>query len=50
MTIITSFALRYIGEPATARDPSLKLISLVVCLGLAVSLGMIAFGFDMNVV
>ena len=48
MTMITSFALRYIGEPATAGDPSLKLISLMSCLGLAISLGMIAFGFDMN--
>ena len=49
MTTIGSFALRYIGEPATAGDPSLRLISLISCLGLAVSLGMIAFGFDMNV-
>lgn len=49
MTTITSFALRYIGEPTTAEDPSLRFISLMSCLGLAVSLGMIAFGFDMNV-
>jgi hypothetical protein len=46
--MITSFALTYIGEPTAAGNASLKLISLVSCLGLAASLGMIAFGFDMN--
>ncbi len=49
MITITSFALKYFGEPRTAGASSLTLISLFSCFGLALSLGMSAFGFDLNV-
>jgi hypothetical protein len=47
MNTISSIAGRFVAKPAVS-DASLKAISLVSLAGLALSLGLIALGFDLN--
>ncbi len=47
MNTISSLVLRYF-DTASGADQSLQAISLLSCFGLAVSLGLIGFGFDLG--
>jgi hypothetical protein len=44
---VSSLVLRIFDAPATG-DQSLQAVSLLSCFGLAVSLGLVAFGFDLG--
>jgi hypothetical protein len=47
MNTVASLVLRIFDAPRGA-DQSLRAISLVSCIGLALSLGLIGFGFDLG--
>ncbi len=47
MNIISTLILRYF-DTARSADQSLQAISLLSCLGLAVSFGLIGLGFDLG--
>lgn len=47
MNTVSSLVLRFFDAPRGA-DRSLQAISLLSCLGLAVSLGLTAFGLDLG--
>ena len=47
MNTVSSLVLRFFDAPR-GGDRSLQAISLLSCFGLAVSLGLIGFGFDLS--
>jgi len=47
MNTISTLVLRFFDAPRSANQ-SLQLVSLLSCFGLAVSLGLVGFGFDLS--